>query len=295
MSPDEMKIDPKVLMDNILREVSDLPSLPAVVSQLIELLNDPEANVKNLQAIISHDQALTAKVLRLANSAYYGFPRRISTITEAVIILGFATLKSLAFAASAFKMFNARFEGYTLNKGDFWKHSLICALSARIIAHRMKYKELEVAFIAGLMHDIGKMVLSKYVKNSFSEIIRQVNADKKNFTEAERAVLGFDHPTIGGKVAQKWNLPSTFYEVITYHHQPELSKDEKTLTSIVHVADSLTLMMGYGLGVDGLNYPLSREALKVTGLTKSDFKEIIVQVEASAKEFESVFSEGMDN
>ena len=294
MSSEEIRIDSKVMMDNILKELSDLPSLPAIVSQLIELLNDPEANVKDLQTIISHDQALTAKILRLANSAYYGFSRRISTITEAVIILGFATIKSLAFAASAFKMFNSRFEGYTLNKGDFWKHSLVSALSARIIAHRIKYRELEVAFIAGLMHDIGKMVLSRYVKNSFMEIMRQVTVDKKNFAEAERSVLGFDHAAIGGKVAQKWNLPKTFHEVITYHHQPELSKEEKPLTAIVHVADSLALMMGYGLGVDGLNYPLSREALKTTGLSKNDFKEIIVQVEASVKEIESVFTDGLE-
>lgn len=267
----------KVSIDEIIAKIDELPAIPALVMRALELIDDPRSHVNQLAEIISSDQALAAKILRLANSAYYSFPRKVSTITDAIVILGFSTLKSLIIAASTYNLLNKEVEGYGLAQGELWKHSISCAMAARLLARRIRFKSPETAFVGGLLHDIGKMVLNSYMKEEFQEILEYVEKNKVPFTEAEKEIIGFDHAEIGAKVAEKWNFPEELVNAIHYHHAP-LSVENKTkkanLIDIIHISDAIVLMMGFGLGVDGLMYPIEEQVVERAGISMDDLNEI---------------------
>lgn len=265
----------KVSLDQIVRRVNDLPALSQVVAQVLKLVEDPESTVKELNDIICQDQALVTKVLHLANSAYYGFPRRIGTVVEAVIILGFSTIRNLVLAASVHNLLNREVPGYQLGQGELWRHSIACAMTTRTLARRVRFPSPDQAFIAGLLHDIGKVVLSIYVSEVYSEIIKKVHEAQVPFAQAEEEILGFTHSSVGAKVADKWNLPVSLVEAIAFHHSPDSAKENPKLTSLIHVADAMCMMMGIGLGGDGLCYPLVPSAFSLLGLKPEDVEGVM--------------------
>ena len=190
-------------LEKIVRGVNDLPALPWVVSQVIRLTDDPNSTVKELNEVICQDQSMAAKMLRLSNSAYYGYSRRIATIIDAIGILGFDAIRNLALAASVHNILKREVKGYQIASGDIWRHSIACAMSARAIARRVKYPSPDQAFIAGLVHDIGKVILSVYVAEAYNGIIRRVRQEQQPFSVAEEKVLGFTHAAVGARVAEK--------------------------------------------------------------------------------------------
>ncbi len=257
----------ELVMKRILSRVKDIPSLPDAVIKALKMLNNPKSNAADVAAVLSRDEGLTVRILKLANSAYYGLPRQVTNLSEAVAILGYKTVKSIVLAASVYTYINKKFDGYALQRGDLWRHSLSVAVVSRLLAMKVKYHDPEEAFIAGMIHDIGKIVLNEYVKFGFSIIVRMVEEENVPFMEAERKVLGFDHAEIGAKIIEQWGLPQQFAAVAHYHHEPEKAPDEyKQLVNIVHVANSVVLMLGIGVGSDGLLYPVSEEALSSLGI-----------------------------
>jgi len=244
---------------------------------VISLTDDPNSTAKDLNDVIIQDQSLTASVLRLANSAYYGFPRRISTVTEAIVLLGFSAIRGLVLAASVQDVMNKEMSGYALESGELWHHSYACGMGSRIIAKRIKMPA-DQAFTAGLLHDIGKLVLNYFMQESYQEVKRRVDQDKVPFMTAEAAVLGFDHAAVGARVAEAWNLPAELAEPIAYHHQPMTAPNQRRLASVVHVADAICMIMGIGLGADGLNYPLDPLALQTLGLDQEAVEQIMSQL-----------------
>ncbi len=264
-----------VSLDQIVRGVNDLPALPHVVDQVLKLTEDPNSTVKELNDIICQDQALTAKVLRLANSAYYGYPRRIGTIVEAIVILGFNAIRNLVLAASVHNLLNKEVPGYQLGPGELWRHSIACAMTARTLARRVRYPKPDEAFIAGLLHDIGKVILSVYVSDTYDEIFQKVRQFQIPFSQAEEEILGFTHAVVGARVADKWNLPESLVQAIAYHHNPQLAKENPRLVAIVHLADVLCMTMGIGLGGDGMYYSVVPQAFAALGLKPEDLESIM--------------------
>ncbi len=265
----------KPTLEQIIRDVQDLPALPQVVEQVIRVTEDPDSTVNELNDIICQDQVLTARILRLANSAYYGFPRRISTVVEAIVILGFNTIRNLALAASVYDLLNREVPGYQLGKGELWSHSIACAMAVRLLARQVRFPSPDQAFVAGLLHDIGKIVLSVYMQDAYLEIINAVKEKRIPFSEAEKDVLGFTHAEVGAKVAEKWNLPVPLVEAIAFHHEPTKTGENARLTALVHIADAVCMMMGIGLGGDGLCYPVFSEALSLLGVQQGIIEELI--------------------
>lgn len=206
---------------NILNRVDELPEVPQTALRVIQLLNDPDTDVTSLADVISSDQALTAKVLRLCNSAYYGLSRKVTTISEAVMIIGFSSIKSLVMMITTQSTLNKGLLGYKLNAGYFWEHSIGTAEISRHLATQLKHREPEECFIAGLIHDIGKMVLNQY---ALPEVYKATNLHQKEqipVFEAEQQILSFDHADIGGALAERWNFPPMLVESIRRHHSFE--------------------------------------------------------------------------
>jgi len=267
----------KLNIDGIISKIDDIDVMPGVMTEVMTLSKDPDSTVAEMEKVILADQALTTKVLRFANSAYYGYARKISTISKATILLGFDSIKSIALASSMSDLLSAPFTGYALDKNELWIQSQTCGLVSRYIAVTIGFPNPEEAYISGLLRDIGKTVLNEYMITEYKSVFDLVLNNKLSFCEAEKEVFGFNHSEIGAKMAEKWNLPSHLVEAIKYHHNPTYleSLDENKLVSIVHLGDAMTMMMGVGVGIDGLTYSLSNETLASLDVDIELFKRII--------------------
>lgn len=264
-------------LNYIVSKVDDMPVLPDRVKKIIALTEDPDSTIQDLEKEILKDQSLTSKILKLANSAYYGYPRKIDTVSQATILLGFQTIKSMALASTVSKMMTHELKGYALGKNDLWTQSQTCAIISRYIAKKVKFPNPETAYIAGLLRDIGKTILNFYVEKEYHAIINKVEYEKISFLKAEEEILGFNHAQVGEKIAIKWNFPEELVEAIGLHHAPEKSTINPTLVSIVHIADALTMIMGISIGADGLAYNFSPFALETLNLTPNDLDLLISQ------------------
>lgn len=265
----------KLTLDEIIKRVKDLPVLPDIVNDIMRLTEDPDSTVQDIENVIMKDQSLTTRVLRLANSAYYGYPRRISTIAEASVLLGFQAIRSITLTASVNGLLMKEVPGYGLEKNELWIQSQSCAIISRHIAKKVRFAKVDHACVAGLLRDIGKVIVSYYLTDHFKQIMNMVENEGISFLEAEENVLGFHHGQVGAEIAKKWNLPEDLVEAIAYHHSPEKATINFKLTSIVHIADAIVMMMGIGLGVDGMVYNLSEEATKVLGVDGSMLEQLI--------------------
>lgn len=268
----------KLNLEQIVANLEDIKVLPEIINKIIALTEDPDSTIQDMEKVILRDQVLTTKILRLANSAYYGYARKISTISQATILLGFQAIKSIALASTVRTYFKSELKGYSLEKNDLWNQSQTCAIVSRFIAKSVNYPNPEEAYIAGLLRDIGKTVLSQHLEEEYSQVIEKIQGSNVSFLDAEKEILGFDHAEIGEKVAEKWNLPKALVDAIGHHHTPELSTINQYLVSIVHIADAITMMMGVGLGLDGLTYNLSPLAIETLNLNQIEFDNIISQV-----------------
>jgi len=267
--------DPR--LDALVRQVRGLPALPAAVARVMQLTDDPKAGAADVARALASDQALAARMLKLANSAFYGASRRVSTVSEAVVTLGMRTTRNLVMATSCQEMLEGDVAGYALPRGALWRHSLACAFAAQALAGRARYRATEEAFVAGLLHDIGKVVLSTYLKEQFARVLLRAQGGELTFAEAERETLGFDHAEAGARLLERWNLPSSLVAAVRHHHAPLESPSPSLLPCLVHVADAICLTLGIGLGLDGLAYTLHPEALAALGLTDADFEQVAGQ------------------
>lgn len=268
----------KLTLEYIASKVEDIKVLPSIVNEIISITENPNSTAQDMDKAIMKDQVMTTKILKLANSAYYGYARKISTITQATILLGFQAIKGIALASTVNKYLSNELKGYSLEKNELWSQSQTCAIVSRYIAKTVKYSNPEEAYIAGLLRDIGKTILNQHMEKEYVQILAMAETEQISFLDAEKNVLGFDHSEIGAKVAEKWNLPSDLVEAMAYHHKPEEAKSNIKLVSIVHLADAITMMMGIGLGIDGMNYNLSPLALETLDIDEFKFQEIISHV-----------------
>ena len=192
---------------------------------------------------------LVGKVLKFANSAFYGFPRRIDSLKEAIIILGLDTLKSIVLAVSTVDILTRDAEGYGLASGELYTHALCCAMFARKLSKKINKKNRERYFIAGLLHDVGKLLLEPYTRKHYNEIRNCVQNGDLTLAEAERRVLEFDHAFVGARLAEKWNLPEALVAMIEFHHDPAAAPEEyRTDAALVFAANILSFRLKKGMG-----------------------------------------------
>jgi putative nucleotidyltransferase with HDIG domain len=247
--------------------VAELPAMPSSISEVIAACDDQDMTVGQLSQVILRDQNLTANILKLANSAFYGHARTVTTATEAVVLLGFSAIKSLAISSHTSRLLSGALPGYGLQQGELWQHSIAVAFTARRLAVEIHLAPVEEAFVAGLLHDLGKTILSSYMENAFDEVTRIAQERRMPFHEVERELLGFDHAELGAQAALAWSFPAELEEAIRFHHAPHDATLKPMLAHCVHLADAACMMLGVGLGVDGMMYAMDPESLGVVGLT----------------------------
>jgi len=230
----------------ITEKIIGLPTLPTIVTQLISLVGNPKSSARDVAQLISTDQALTAKILKVANSAFYGFPRKIATVQLAIVVLGFEAVKNLGLSVAVLKRFSSGADHELFDRQRFWEHAIGTGVAARQLAKRGGYSNADEAFVAGILHDIGKLILIEYFFDEFAEALERAEADEITIAEAEEIVLGVTHAEVGGWLAEKWNLPPSLVETITHHHHPgTLAEPEPTLF-LIHMADNLVRHRGMG-------------------------------------------------
>lgn len=273
---------------DVMADVHRLESLPQVVLKALELLNDPNSTPQQLALVLSLDQGLTARLLALAASAFFGASRRSLNLREALVRIGFNAIRSLVITASVAPALDRPLPGYSLDRGQLWRHSVACGLCARNIAALIGYPDREEAYIAGLLHDIGKLIIDRHLRNEFARVFEIVERQRVPFIEAERMVIGFDHAQIGEIVLEKWQLPPALAEAVGRHHAPLTASGASLLPHIIHVADAITLMLGIGVGGDGLYYAADYEVVQELGLDVGKIELLMAQLTeslASASDF----------
>lgn len=251
-----------------IKSIKSLPTLPAVAQKVSKMAESDTTSATQFGSIIAQDQALSGRVLRLVNSSFYGFPGRISNISNAILLLGFDVVKSLIISVSVFEMMEKGIIG-------LWEHSLGCAIAARVIAKRIKGCDPEEISVAGLLHDIGKVVVSIQLSENYEDIKKTIKQKKIIFYEAEKQVLELTHEDIGLWLAESWNLPVNLQEPIAFHHQPLKAQKAKIQTAIVHLANFLTRAVGFGSGGDPWTPALNHKAWERLGLSMQQLEDII--------------------
>jgi len=227
-----------------------LPTFPAVASRLIEEVARPDATSEEIGRILSRDPALTARTLKLANSDFYGFPRKVGSVDLAVLVLGTNTIRDLVLTSSVLQALGRA--GSALE--GLLSHSMACGIAARALAERAKYRLTGDAYAAGLLHDVGKVVLRQADPERFDQVLARCRAENVAAAEAERALFGSDHAEVGGWLAERWGLPADIVEAIACHHRPAAAPRNSALASLVHIANFLAQRAGYpwASGVDDL-------------------------------------------
>ncbi len=223
----------------ILLNIKNLPSIPVVILEVTQLLSNPNVSAGELAKVISTDQGLVAKILSIANSPFYGLPRRVSTIEFAIVILGFDHIKNIVIALSMIEAFNNKDDAFW-NRKNYWQHCIYTATAAKRLADDLGYAKSGEAFTAGLLHDLGISVMHRYFKNEFEEIYNLASSNELDFMSAEREVLGITHCEAGAFLLEKWNLPRSLIEAIEFHHKPSEADFNKQLSALVHLADYMT-------------------------------------------------------
>jgi len=266
--------------DDLMGRMEDLPSLPSTVVAILNVLNNPESSATELSEALRHDQSLTARVLRLVNSAYYGFPRKIDTLRKAVTILGYTTIQNIILVTKIFEVIRSGSKEHSLNRKLFWRHALGCGVTAQTIGLKLGMGDGEEIFLAGLLHDIGKVILDAFLHEEYEKVIKVSQKDNILLFEAEKQILGASHEDLGYWLAEEWNLPLNLTAAITHHHDPSQSGDFVVATSLVHVGDILVRALEIGNGGDDLIPPLNHKCWGILGLRPKILEDIIPDIEA---------------
>lgn len=242
--------DQEEIKEKLIQKIEGLPTLPDVLANLNEIMMDPNASAKEAAEVIQRDPAITSKILRVVNSSFYGFSKKIKTITHAIVILGFNTVKSIVLSASMVEMFDSESSSEHFDHSDFWKHSIGVGSAAKILAQWNGADNPEEYFTAGLLHDLGKVVLDGYMEDDFLEVMDTVNEKDCLFKDAEEEVLGMNHTDIGGLLFEDWNLSDNLIEAAKFHHEPSKCIDHPEVVSSVHLGDIICRSMLAGSGGD---------------------------------------------
>ena len=238
-------------INHIMAQVKSFPGMPATSAKLLKMLKDPDSSASQIEDVLKYDPGLTANILKLTNSAYFGLPAKVSSVKQAIVLLGWKRLLQLVMTMCMSTVMKKPVPGYDLPHGELWRHSVAVSVAAELVVKALKIPGADEVFTAALLHDVGKLVLGGFVQEDLHQIESMVSKGIA-FEVAEFIVLGIDHANIGARILEKWSFPDDLVNAVGWHHDPETCENHCTFSDIVHVANILGLMIGYGNGGNGL-------------------------------------------
>lgn len=281
-----MPITPAELISNL----GDLPPLPQVAAQVLRISADPDATAEDLRKVISTDQALTSQILKISNSAMFGMMREVKTLSQAIMTLGFSTIKSVVIASSAKNLYHRGAVG--LQERLIWEHALVTALSSRTLARALKFPRVEEAFIGGLLHDIGKSVLGIKFPERYGAILRSVYNGQGDTVEMELETFGFDHAMVGEALLHSWNLAESLQTAVRWHHHPIEAQDlHRVLTSVIALGNEMALEEKAGIGGPDSLKAATEQAIDILKLEPARLEEIKTAMREALEQDKSMIAE----
>lgn len=278
-------------LEQAIMSAGDLPTIPVVATQVMNLLESEKATAEELAKIVASDPAVAARVLKISNSSFYGCQRQIQSLSMAIVILGFSTLKSLVVAASVKQVYKP----FGLTEKMLWEHSFGAGLASRIIASKTRLANEEEAFLGGLFHDIGKTIMNTLDRDKFQEVVQKCYNDGVSFEEAERSEYPFSHDEVGAYVIKKWNFPDILFTTILQHHKLEFTPTDDAyiinLTAIVNLADQFCNKLGIGArnAQEGID-PAKSKAARILNLPEESINELLETFGEAFKQDQQFFS-----
>jgi len=259
----------------LIQEIKRLKPIPQIANQIMEIVENPIASLSDIADIVSYDPMITANILRTCNSAYFGLSRKVDSVQDAVALIGIDQLVDMVLMNSMAENFKDKQDGYGLNEGELWRYSVSSALIARELAQNRALETKQLVFTAALLKDIGKVILNRFVADSFTKINALVENQDMCFREAEKKVIGVDHAELGGLVASNWKFSPKMVYIIQNHHLSDEKARNNVETSLVYLSDIVCMMMGIGGGLDGLAYRFYDQVIHDLGFSETDLQEII--------------------
>jgi HD-like signal output (HDOD) protein len=256
-----------------IQQVTQIATLPEVTVKIIQIVEDPQSTARDLQNLIKHDVALSAKILKVVNSAFYGLPRQVSSVDRAIILLGLSTVKNIAVATSVSKLFKGQEISKKFTAKHLWQHSLACGVFCKMIAQIRKMENADELFVAGLMHDLGIVVEKQVYPTELAMIMDQAEENNTSLCQVETEVLGADHQIFGTALATKWKFPHLFQLSTGYHHQPlKASEQYREVASLIHLADVLALKKQVGFHLSKVC--VESATIEILGLSEEQIAEL---------------------
>lgn len=257
-------------------DIVGLPTLPTMLDRLNRLVNDPRTSAQDVAKLISSDPALTSKVLKVVNSSFYGVAHRIATVSHAIVILGFNTVRHIVLGTSIFDLFRDQRGSDVFDHREFWRHSVGCGAAARATARLLKLPQTEELFIAGLLHDLGKIVADVHFHDSFDKAVRAAAERDVLLLETERELLGVTHAEVGALLLERWNLAPGLVDAVRCHHNPVLAEEpNQRAAAVVHLADILARALRFGSGGDRRIPCVSDHAWGLLGFALDDMDRLV--------------------
>jgi putative nucleotidyltransferase with HDIG domain len=275
---------------SIIKGIDKLEPIPQVTQKVMAVVNDPLSSATDLADIIQYDPALTANILKVCNSAFFGLTKRIDSIHQAVAYLGMDQVVGMAMLNLGTENLKQAQKGYDLREGELWKYSVLSAFMAREIASNKNQKDKHLIFTAALLKDIGKAVLSEYVGNYFDDIEKAIADRNITFRDAEKLIIGIDHAAVGAMVAEKWNFSGRMVDIIRNHHLGAGWPEHDIELAMVYVADTLCMIMGIGVGSDGLAYRFHPRVVRELHLNDIDLQMLMASFGEKLHELEDLLT-----
>lgn len=276
--------------EQVISKINDIKGFPVSTGKLINILMDPEINIGDIVKTVEYDPGTTVNILKLANSALYSTGREISSLKDAMVRIGHKNIIKIMLTSSMSSFMKIPIKGYDLPPGELWKSSVNTAIGTEVIAETLNIEVPSSAFTAGLLHDIGKIIMSSFIKVNAAEIIDYARTQAIPFNEAEKTIIGIDHAEAGAILMEKWQIPDELIEPVKYHHCPGDAQKHMTVTEIVHIADALTMMGGLGAGKEGLNYKLDSAIVEKLGLSIGIVESIMYKTKCRYDDLADIFS-----
>jgi putative nucleotidyltransferase with HDIG domain len=250
-----------VALNTVLARIHALPTISPIVIRALQLTYQESSSAREIVAVMESDTRFSARVIAAANLPLYGLPRTVKTVAEVVMLLGTDALREVVLTAAAGELLHRPLTGYGLRPQEFWVHSVACAMAAEIVAEITGYNNRAEAFIAGLLHDVGKIVLNDDMQSAAPFVRDQMARDHCTFLDAERTVLGYEHCDIGARVVRSWSTPLHIAQAIALHRKPIVERQTVPLAGYVHLGEALVSIAGIGIGFEGLDITLETRVL----------------------------------